>query len=147
MMRNEKPFSNEAMGRWEESAPKQGLWWCHGLFKYMCDCEQMQHRRQPLPLIDWHIFDSPATVERICKDWYTVIKSGWKNSMDYVRNSGIEPSAVIISQTKYRYRLKCDTLILPQQVEAKKGSILLLNPKHDLFVKNICLDTFSINTV
>ena len=40
--------------------------------------------------------------------------------MDGVHISGIGPSSLILNQTKYCEMVKCNALIIPKQVEAKK---------------------------
>ena len=44
-------------------------------------------------------------------------------NMDHTRVSGIEPSSVILSQTKYYKRLECNAKIMPKQVEAKGDGV------------------------
>ena len=40
-----------------------------------------------------------------------------------MRISGIEPSSVILSQTKHSIKLKCDAQITPKQVEAQRNGV------------------------
>ena len=44
--------------------------------------------------------------------------------MNHLRISGIEPSFVIVSQTKHSKRLKCNALIVPKSVKAKRDSVI-----------------------
>ena len=42
-----------------------------------------------------------------------------------MRNSGTEPSSMILSQTKKFNKLKCDTLKMQKKVEAKRDGVIL----------------------
>ena len=53
-------------------------------------------------------------------DGYTILKSDGINNMDHMRISGIEPSSVIIIQTKYRRNLKWDGEITSKTLQAKR---------------------------
>ena len=48
--------------------------------------------------------------------------------MDHMRISGIEPSSVILSQTKYLKRLKNNVPEVPREVNAKRDGVI--NPQN-----------------
>ena len=55
------------------------------------------------------------------------------NNMDHIRNSGTEPSSVILSQTKQFKKLKSDAPKVLKQVKAKRDGVI--NPQNYNFNK------------
>ena len=75
-------------------------------------------------------------------------KSDLIYNMDHMRISGIEPSSVIISQTKLFQKLKDDGQKVPKQTKAKRGGVLnLQNYNFNQFYTENCdaLKTLRIN--
>ena len=49
---------------------------------------------------------------------------GLINNMDHIRNSGTEPSSMILRQTKYFKKLKSDANKVPKQAKTKWDGVI-----------------------
>ena len=64
-------------------------------------------------------------------------KSDWIKDKDHTRVSGIEPLIIILNQTKWWRRLKCDAKIMPKCIELKRDGVTNHKPSFQFLTQTI----------